>query len=39
MEDLKEMRYLEMVIKESHRLFSPVPLLFREVEEDFECGR
>lgn len=35
-EDLKEMRYLECVIKESHRLYPPVPLMARNVDEDVD---
>lgn len=34
LEDLKEMRYLECVIKESHRLYPPVPLVARNADED-----
>ncbi|KAI6184265.1 hypothetical protein M3Y97_00577600 [Aphelenchoides bicaudatus] len=37
MDDLKNLPYLEQCIKESHRLFSPVPLMFRKTEKDFEC--
>lgn len=37
-EDLKELKYLEQCIKEAMRLFPPVPIFTRMVEEDFECS-
>ncbi|CAF1212951.1 unnamed protein product [Adineta steineri] len=35
MEDTYHMTYLESVIKESMRIFPPVPLIGREIQEDF----
>ncbi|XP_029847582.2 cytochrome P450 4c3 [Ixodes scapularis] len=37
-EDMKEMRYLECVIKESQRLYPSVPFYSRLCEEPFELG-
>ncbi|KAI6231544.1 hypothetical protein M3Y95_00393100 [Aphelenchoides besseyi] len=36
-ENLKQLRYLEQCIKESLRLFPPVPFFTRKVEEDIDC--
>lgn len=33
-QDTRELKYLEMVIKESHRLYPPVPIIGRSIEED-----
>ncbi|EEC12437.1 cytochrome P450, putative, partial [Ixodes scapularis] len=37
-EDMKEMRYLECVIKESQRIYPSVPFYSRLCEEPFELG-
>ncbi|KAM7311448.1 cytochrome P450 4V2 [Ixodes scapularis] len=37
-EDLKQMKYLECVIKESHRLYPPVPIVARRTDEDMEIA-
>ena len=34
MEDLSQMKYLEMVIKESMRLYPPIPMWARWLDED-----
>ncbi|UJR29572.1 hypothetical protein I4U23_010789 [Adineta vaga] len=39
MEDIQQMTYLDCVIKESLRILPPVPIIGREVQEDFiYCG-
>lgn len=38
LEELKQMRYLEAVIKEALRLYPPVGLYARRVEENFNIG-
>ena len=37
-EDLQRMNYLERVIKETLRIFPTVPIIAREVTEDFKIG-
>ncbi|KAH8034297.1 hypothetical protein HPB51_022750 [Rhipicephalus microplus] len=38
-EDIKQMKYLECVVKESMRLYPPVPLIARDVDEDMKVGQ
>lgn len=37
-ERLNEMKYMEMVLKETLRLFSPIPVMMREAHEDCDVG-
>ncbi|XP_077539168.1 cytochrome P450 4V2-like isoform X1 [Haemaphysalis longicornis] len=37
-EDIKQMKYLECVLKESMRLYPPVPIIARNVDEDMNVG-
>jgi cytochrome P450 len=39
MEDVKNMEYLERVIKELLRFFPPIPFVMRKVDETIEIGR
>ncbi|XP_044740113.1 cytochrome P450 4C1-like [Chrysoperla carnea] len=37
-EDLSKLKYMEMVIKESMRLYAPVPLISRQLTDDIKFG-
>ncbi|XP_037559555.1 cytochrome P450 4V2 [Dermacentor silvarum] len=37
-EDVKQLKYMECVVKESMRLYPPVPLIARNVDEDMQVG-
>ncbi|GMS94018.1 hypothetical protein PENTCL1PPCAC_16193, partial [Pristionchus entomophagus] len=38
-EDMGKLQYLERCIKESMRLYPPVPFVSRQLQEDFMCGK
>ncbi|KAM7305825.1 cytochrome P450 4V2 [Ixodes scapularis] len=38
LEDMKNLKYLECVIKESMRLYPPVPVVARNIDEDMKVG-
>jgi hypothetical protein len=38
MDDVSKLKYLEMCIKETLRLFTVAPFVFRETTEDFQLG-
>ncbi|XP_065300990.1 cytochrome P450 4V2-like [Dermacentor albipictus] len=37
-EDMKQLKYMECVVKESMRIYPPVPLIARNVDEDMQVG-
>lgn len=36
--ELKQMKYLDLVIKESLRMFPPIPAIGRRITSDFKLG-